>query len=112
MSERKTATSCPAFLDILKMRETDKLNDTIQSIQTIQYQKHQTVVYTVYTYICSIYRGVRDKTFTHATCVRLINIVPDQMHPFMEMVFPNGIDLFQQDNGRCRTAYIVREHND
>ena len=37
------------------------------------------------------------------------NIVADQVHPFMAMVFPDGSGLFQQDNAPCHTAHIVRE---
>uniref|UniRef100_A0AAY5KPB9 Tc1-like transposase DDE domain-containing protein n=1 Tax=Esox lucius TaxID=8010 RepID=A0AAY5KPB9_ESOLU len=38
-----------------------------------------------------------------------LNIVADQLHPFMAMVFPDGSGLFQQDNSPCHTAHIVRE---
>ena len=43
------------------------------------------------------------------TCVTYLNIVADQVHPFMAMVFPDGRGLFQQDNAPCPTAHIVRE---
>ena len=43
------------------------------------------------------------------TRVTYLNIVADQVHPFMAMVFPDGSGLFQQDNAPCHTAHIVRE---
>ena len=41
--------------------------------------------------------------------VTYLNIVADQVHPFMAMVFPDGSGLFQQDNVPCHTAHIVRD---
>ena len=43
------------------------------------------------------------------TRVTYLNIVADQVHPFMAMVFPDGSGLFQQDNAPCHTAHIARE---
>ena len=43
------------------------------------------------------------------TRVTYLNIVADQVHPFMAMVFPDGSGLFQQDNAPCHTAHLVRE---
>ena len=43
------------------------------------------------------------------TRVTKLNIVADQVHPFMAMVFPDGSGLFQQDNAPSHTAHIVRE---
>ena len=43
------------------------------------------------------------------TRVTYLNIVADQAHPFMAMLFPDGSGLFQQDNAPCHTARIVRE---
>ncbi|KAK3568343.1 hypothetical protein QTP86_004953 [Hemibagrus guttatus] len=37
------------------------------------------------------------------------NIVKDHVHPFMEMVFPDGCGLFQQDNVPCHKAKMVQE---
>ena len=45
-------------------------------------------------------------TLTHAT---YLNIVADQVHPFMATVFPDGTGLFQQDNVPCHTVKIVQE---
>lgn len=44
-----------------------------------------------------------DINLTRAT---YLNIVEDQVHPFMTMMFPDI--LFQQDNAPCHTAHIVR----
>lgn len=45
-----------------------------------------------------------------------LNIIADQVHPFMETVFPDGSGLFQQDNAPCRTEETVlewfEEHDD
>ncbi|MCJ8732198.1 hypothetical protein PDJAM_G00208470 [Pangasius djambal] len=38
-----------------------------------------------------------------------LNIVADQVHPFMATVFPNGSGLFQQDNATCHTAKLDQE---
>ena len=38
-----------------------------------------------------------------------LNIVTDQVHPFMVTVFPDGSGLFQQDNAPCHTAKNVQE---
>ena len=43
------------------------------------------------------------------TRVTYLNIVADQVHHFMAMLFPDGSGLFQQDNALCHTAHIVRE---
>ena len=43
------------------------------------------------------------------TRVTHLNILADQVHPFMAMVFPDDSGLFQQDNAPCHTAHIVRE---
>ena len=41
------------------------------------------------------------------TRVNDLNIIADQVHPFMAMVFPDGSGLFQQDNAPCHTAHVV-----
>lgn len=38
-----------------------------------------------------------------------LNIVEDQVHPFMADVFPDGSSLFQQNNAACYTANIVQQ---
>jgi len=43
------------------------------------------------------------------TCATYLNIVEDQVHLFMTVVFPSGSGLFQQDNAPCHTAHIVQE---
>uniref|UniRef100_A0A8C4Q1N8 Transposable element Tc1 transposase n=1 Tax=Eptatretus burgeri TaxID=7764 RepID=A0A8C4Q1N8_EPTBU len=43
------------------------------------------------------------------TRVTYLNIVADQVHPFMAKVFLEGSGLFQQDNVPCHTAHIVWE---
>ena len=35
------------------------------------------------------------------TRVIYLNIIAEQVHPFMAMVFPDGSGLFQQDNAPC-----------
>ena len=47
-----------------------------------------------------------DVTLTRNT---YLNIVSDQVYPFMAKVFPDGSGLFQQDNAPCHTARIVQE---
>jgi len=42
------------------------------------------------------------------THVTYRNIIADQVHPFMAMVFPDGSGLFQQNNAPCHIAHIVR----
>ncbi|GBN83520.1 hypothetical protein AVEN_273983-1 [Araneus ventricosus] len=32
-----------------------------------------------------------------------LNIIVDQLHPYMAFVFPNGNGIFQQDNAPCHT---------
>lgn len=43
------------------------------------------------------------------TCNTYVDILADQVHPFMEAVFPDGSGLFQQDNAPCHTAKMVQE---
>ncbi|GBM40893.1 Transposable element Tc1 transposase [Araneus ventricosus] len=38
-----------------------------------------------------------------------LNIIADQMHPYMAFVFPTGNGNFQQDNAPCHKAWIVLE---
>ena len=38
-----------------------------------------------------------------------LNIVADQVHPFMATVVPDGSGLFQEDNVPCHTVHIVWE---
>ncbi|GFX84967.1 transposase domain containing protein [Trichonephila clavipes] len=44
-----------------------------------------------------------------------LNIIADQLHPYMASVFPAGNGMFQQDNAPCHKAKIVlewfQEHN-
>lgn len=44
-----------------------------------------------------------------------LNIIADQLHPYMASVFPAGNGIFQQDNAPCHKAKIVlewfREHD-
>ncbi|KAJ8417445.1 hypothetical protein AAFF_G00286720 [Aldrovandia affinis] len=47
-----------------------------------------------------------DVTLTRTT---YLNIVANQVHPFMATVFPDSSGLFQQDNAPCHTAKIVKE---
>ncbi|MCI4377385.1 hypothetical protein PGIGA_G00202980 [Pangasianodon gigas] len=48
--------------------------------------------------------------YVSATLTRTtyLNIVADQVHPFMATVFPNGSGLLQQDNVPCHTAKLFR----
>ncbi|GBO11184.1 hypothetical protein AVEN_23734-1 [Araneus ventricosus] len=45
-----------------------------------------------------------------------LNIIADQLHPYMAFVFPTGNGIFQQDNAPCHKARIVfewfEEHTD
>ncbi|GFT82903.1 transposase domain containing protein [Trichonephila clavipes] len=36
-----------------------------------------------------------------------LNIIADQLHPYMASVFPAGNGMFQQDNATCHKAKIV-----
>uniref|UniRef100_A0A3Q3JTD4 Transposase Tc1-like domain-containing protein n=1 Tax=Monopterus albus TaxID=43700 RepID=A0A3Q3JTD4_MONAL len=47
-----------------------------------------------------------DITLTRTT---YLNIVADQVHPFMAKVFPDGSGFFQQDDAPCYTAKSVQE---
>ncbi|GBL99227.1 Transposable element Tc1 transposase [Araneus ventricosus] len=38
-----------------------------------------------------------------------LNIIADQLHPYMGFVFPTGNGIFQQDNAPCHKARIVLE---
>ncbi|GBN05253.1 hypothetical protein AVEN_116384-1 [Araneus ventricosus] len=38
-----------------------------------------------------------------------LNIIADQLHPYMAFVFPTGNGIFQQDNAPCHKAQIVLE---
>ncbi|GBL91030.1 hypothetical protein AVEN_184419-1 [Araneus ventricosus] len=38
-----------------------------------------------------------------------LNIIADQLHPYMAFVFPTGNGIFQQDNAPCDKARIVLE---
>ncbi|GBM27949.1 Transposable element Tc1 transposase [Araneus ventricosus] len=38
-----------------------------------------------------------------------LNIIADQLHPYMAFVFPTGNGIFQQDNASCHKARIVLE---
>ncbi|GBN60747.1 hypothetical protein AVEN_37927-1 [Araneus ventricosus] len=38
-----------------------------------------------------------------------LNIIADQLHPYMAFVFPTGNGIFQQDNGPCQKSRIVLE---
>ncbi|GBN44516.1 hypothetical protein AVEN_238581-1 [Araneus ventricosus] len=38
-----------------------------------------------------------------------LNIIADQLHPYMAFVFPTGNGFFQQDNVPCHKARIVLE---
>ncbi|GFU89837.1 transposable element Tc1 transposase [Trichonephila clavipes] len=38
-----------------------------------------------------------------------LNIIADQLHPYMASVFPAGNEIFQQDNTPCHKAKIVLE---
>lgn len=38
-----------------------------------------------------------------------LNIIADQLHPYMASVFPTGNGIFQQDNAPCHKARIVLE---
>ncbi|GBM32927.1 hypothetical protein AVEN_13295-1 [Araneus ventricosus] len=41
--------------------------------------------------------------------VNYLNIIADQLHPYMAFVFPTGNGIFQQDNVPCHKASIVLE---
>ncbi|GBM34427.1 Transposable element Tcb2 transposase [Araneus ventricosus] len=38
-----------------------------------------------------------------------LNIIADQLHPYLAFVFPTGNGIFQQDNAPCHKARIVLE---
>ena len=40
-------------------------------------------------------------------CTTYLNIVADQVHPFMATVFPHGSELFQQDNAPLHFSGMV-----
>ncbi|GBM81977.1 Transposable element Tcb2 transposase [Araneus ventricosus] len=41
--------------------------------------------------------------------VNYLNIIADQLHPYVAFVFPTGSRFFQQDNAPCHKARIVLE---
>ncbi|GBM59519.1 hypothetical protein AVEN_24121-1 [Araneus ventricosus] len=41
--------------------------------------------------------------------VNYLNIIADQLHPYMAFVFPTGKGIFQQDNALCHKVRIVSE---
>lgn len=43
------------------------------------------------------------------TSVRYLNMVADQVHPFMATVFPAGDGVYQQDNAPCHKGRIVMD---
>ena len=43
------------------------------------------------------------------TCTTYQSIAADHVHTFMEMVFPDGCGLFQQDNAPCLKAKMAQE---
>ncbi|KAK3526241.1 hypothetical protein QTP70_020394 [Hemibagrus guttatus] len=43
------------------------------------------------------------------TCITYQSIAAYHVHPLMETVFPDGCDLFQQDNALCHKAKMVQE---
>ncbi len=45
----------------------------------------------------------------HFTCALYLNIIANQVHHFMTIVFPGECGLFQQDNAPCHSAHIVQE---
>lgn len=47
-----------------------------------------------------------DITLTHTT---YLNVDADYVHPFMAMISPNSIGLFQQDNALCQTPKIAQK---
>ena len=47
-----------------------------------------------------------DVTLTRNT---YLNIVSDQVYPFMAKVFPDGSGLFQQDNAPCHKTKMLQE---
>ncbi|GBL78944.1 Transposable element Tc1 transposase [Araneus ventricosus] len=48
--------------------------------------------------------------------VNYLNIIADELHPYMVFVFPTGNGIFQQDNAPCHMTWIVwgwfEEHTD
>ena len=38
-----------------------------------------------------------------------MNIIPDQLHPYIASVFANGNGMFQQDDAQCHKAWIDLE---
>ena len=38
-----------------------------------------------------------------------LNIIADQLHPYMDYVFPAGNGMFQQENVPCHKVKIVKE---
>lgn len=58
-------------------------------------------------YWATLFPGIHaDVTLTHNT---YLNIVADQVYPFMGTVFPDCIGLTQQDNIPCHTLKIFQE---
>ncbi|GBM75485.1 hypothetical protein AVEN_54083-1 [Araneus ventricosus] len=49
---------------------------------------------------------VVEQTMKAANC---LNIIADQLHPYITFVFPTGNGIFQQDNASCHKARIVLE---
>lgn len=40
-------------------------------------------------------------------CTTYLNIVLDQVHPFIETIYHDGGDLIQQDNALCHIVKMV-----
>lgn len=43
------------------------------------------------------------------TCTANQSLVADHVHPFTEIVIPDGYGLFEQDNHRCHKAKMFQE---
>ncbi|GBM70130.1 hypothetical protein AVEN_151588-1 [Araneus ventricosus] len=53
--------------------------------------------------------GTRSCGRTPIKAANYLNIIADQLHPYMAFVFPTGNGIFQQDNASCHKARIVLE---
>ncbi|GBO03945.1 hypothetical protein AVEN_164652-1 [Araneus ventricosus] len=53
--------------------------------------------------------GTRSCGRTDHETANYLDIIADQLHPYMTFVFPTGNGIFQQDNAPCHKARILLE---
>ncbi|GBM34607.1 hypothetical protein AVEN_171647-1 [Araneus ventricosus] len=80
-----------------------------RTVAPLLYSRSYTGWWCRYYALGDVLKGAPGPTVVVEQTINYLNIIADQLHPYMAFVFPTGNGIFQQDKAPCHKARIVLE---